>query len=429
MVGVNFYPERVGIGVYTHDMCRFFVQAGHLVSVVTGFPFYPELRLAPGYARRWFVSEHIDGITVHRCFVRVPRRWSVSGRISHELSFALSALPRLLTQRPDVLVVVSPPFAPAVVAALVARARNTPLAVHVQDLQPDAAARLGMLRNAVALRALYGAERYLYRSAALVSALDQSMRARIVEKGVPEEKVAVFPNWVDVPLAASADRGDEFRAEHGLRNRFLVIYSGSMGVKQGLELILDVAAIATEEPNVMFVLIGDGAARWQLEADTRARRLANVMFLPLQPLERFRAVLAASDISLIPQRSAVRDLVVPSKVLRILAAGSPIVAAAHADSGLAQLLRQSRAGVLVPHDDAAALWRAIRGLKADPEQRLAMGERGRAYAAQHFDRQVILKDYLQRLGWIARGAGRTRTVQDSPSGRSPANRRSTEHSC
>jgi putative colanic acid biosynthesis glycosyltransferase WcaI len=402
VVGVNFFPERVGIGVYTYDMCRFFVEAGHEVSMITGFPFYPELRRAPRYTGRRYLTERIDGIAVHRCFIHVPRRWGVGGRIAHELSFAVSVVPRLLTVKADVFVVISPPFAAAVPSAMMVRARGIPLAVHAQDLQPDAAARLGMLPDGPVLRALYRAERYLYRSARLVSTLDESMRARIVEKGVPAQKVVVFPNWVDVPLGRSSDGGGRFRAEHGFDGQFLVVYSGSMGVKQGLELILEVAGLAAGDPRVRFVLIGDGGARDALEEGARQRRLANVSFLPLQPLDRFAGVVAASDLSLIPQRPEVRDLVVPSKVLRVMAGGSPIVAAAHPESGLARVLRQSGAGVVVPLSEAAVVWDMIQGLQANPERRRAMGERGRAYAAQHFERRTVLARYLGQLEAIMR---------------------------
>jgi colanic acid biosynthesis glycosyl transferase WcaI len=401
VVGLNFYPERVGIGVYTHDMCRFFVEAGHDVSVITGFPFYPELRPHLRYAGRLFVTERVDGMTVHRCFVHVPSRWSVSGRIAHEISFALSTFPRLLRLRADVLVAVSPAFVPAVGAAVVAHARRIPLAVHIQDLQPDAAAKLGMVRNRLILNALYRAEDRLYRSATLISALDETMCTTIERKGVPQTKVVVFPNWVDLDLGAPLDRGHAFRKDHGFEDRFLVVYSGSMGVKQGLDLILDVAVLALGEAAIHFVLIGDGAAREGLERVAGDRGLTNVVFLPSQPLERFRAVIAASDLSLIPQRPEVRDLVVPSKVLRLLAGGSPIIAATHPESGLAQLLRQSGAGVVVPGHDPAAVWELIRELKANPERRRVMADRGRAFAAERFGRHAVLGRYLERLEVIA----------------------------
>jgi colanic acid biosynthesis glycosyl transferase WcaI len=402
VVGVNFFPERVGIGVYTYDMCRFFVEAGHAVSMIAGFPFYPELRRDPRHAGWWYRTERIDGIRVHRCPIHVPRRWGVGSRIAHELSFAASAVPRLLTVGADVCVVISPPFTAAVPATMVLHARGIPVAVHAQDLQPDAAAKLGMLRDGPMLRALYRAERNLYRRATLVSTLDEAMRATIIEKGVPEEKVVVFPNWVDMSLGSPPDGGSAFRAEHGFDGQFLIVYSGSMGVKQGLELILEVAGLAVGDPSVRFVLIGDGGAREGLEAGARARGLANVSFLPLQPLERFPDVVAASDLSLIPQRPEVRDLVVPSKVLRVMAGGSPIVAAAHPESGLARVLQQSGAGVVVPRTEAAVVWDVIRQLQANPERRRAMGERGRAYAALHFERRTILARYLKQLETITR---------------------------
>ncbi|HEX4628179.1 MAG TPA: WcaI family glycosyltransferase, partial [Gemmatimonadales bacterium] len=377
--------------------CRFFVEAGHQVAVVTTFPFYPDLPRESRYTGRWFLTERLDGMVVHRCFSYMPRRWNVRGRIAHEVSFTLGLVPRATTLRADVWVVVSPSFAPAVAATALARLRGIPVAVHLQDLQPDAAAHLGMIRNSLVLGGLYWAERWLYRQAALVSALDDAMRARIVAKGVPPDRVVVFPNWVDLDLAAPAGRGRAFRVEHGFGDQFLVVYSGSMGVKHGLELILNVAAVAVEDPGVRFVLIGDGAARDDLARAARERQLANVTFLPVQPVERFPGVIAASDVSLIPQRPEVRDLVLPSKVLRVLAGGSPIVAAAHPDSGLAHALRQAGAGLVVPRDDPRVVWEAIQQLKANPERRATMGDRGRAYAAAHFARPTVLGRYLRRL--------------------------------
>jgi colanic acid biosynthesis glycosyl transferase WcaI len=412
VVGVNFFPERVGIGVYTHDMCRFFVEAGHSVSVITGFPYYPA---EPRHRGRWYLTEQIDGITVHRCFTHVPKRWHARGRVAQEISFAASITPRLLTLRPQVLVVISPLFIASVTSAMVARARGIPLAVHIQDLQPDAAAGMGMLQSRIILRALYGAERRLYRTAALVTSLDDSMCARIVQKGVPAQKVAVFPNWVDMNVAEPAGGSEQFRREHGFGDQFLVVYSGSMGVKHGLELIVRVAATAAHDPAVRFVLIGDGVARQDLEAAARERQLANVTFLPLQPLDRFSAVIAASDISILPQRPEVRDLVVPSKILRILAGGSPIVAAADPASGLGRILSESGAGLVVSREDPRAVWEAIQALRANPERRADMGRRGRAYARKHFDRTVVLGRYLGRLENVLQDGGRrTSSATSSP---------------
>ena len=402
VVGLNFHPEQVGIGVYTTDMCRFFVERGHEVTVVTGFPFYPELRPHPAYAGQRFRTESVEGMTVHRCWTVVPRKWTSAARIRQELAFSLAAGAKLsLLPRPDLIVAVAPPLGAAVVAGGVGGLRGVPVAVHVQDLQVDAAAGLGMVRNRLVLRSLGRAERWLYRRAARVTALDESMRAGIVAKGVAPERVGVFPNWVDRWPTPDPAGAAAFRAEHGLTDRFLVVYSGSMGVKHGLQLLLDVAALA--DPDVEVVLIGDGAERRRLEGDARGRGLRNVTFLPLQPVERLAAVLTATDVALIPQRPEVRDRVVPSKLLRLLAGGVPIVAAAHQDSGFAEVLRASGGGEVVPCGEAAAAWQAVRVLRESPDRRANMGRRGRDYVATLFGRDAVLSTYVDTLQGIVAG--------------------------
>jgi colanic acid biosynthesis glycosyl transferase WcaI len=402
VVGLNFHPEQVGIGVYTTDMCRFIAKRGHDVTVVTGFPFYPEMRAHERYRGRRAFTEVIDGMTVHRCWTVVPRTWTGAARIRQELVFSAAAAARLATlRRPDVLVAVAPLLGAAVAAGVISRVRGVPLAVHVQDLQVDAAAGLGIVRNRLLLRALERAERWLYGTADAVTALDEPMRARILAKGVPADRVGVFPNWVDHAPAPDPAGAAAFRAEHGLEDRFLVVYSGSMGVKHGLRLVLDVAAGA-DDPGVRFLLIGDGVERPHLEREARVRGLNNVTFLPLQPLARMPAVLSATDLSLIPQRPEVRDRVVPSKLLRVLAGGVPILAATHADSGLAEVVRASGAGEVVAPGDAAGVWQAVRELKRCPERRREMARLGQAYAARTFGREAVLSAYVDRLEALAR---------------------------
>ncbi len=408
VVGINFHPEQVGIGVYTHDMCRYFAEAGHDVVAVTGFPFYPDLRPHAGYAGRWFMDERIDGITVRRCYTYIPGDWKPRSRVLHELSFALSSLPRLaLMRRPDVLIAVLPPLGTAVLAGVIARCRGIPFLLHVQDLQTAAAAELGLIRRPWLLRALRAAERAVVRRARLVSTLDEGMRDRIVRLGAPPERVAIFPNWIDVDAMHPVDP-DGFRRTHGLDGKFLVVYAGTMGLKHGLEHVIDVAG-AADDATVQFVLIGDGPVRPRLESETLARGLRNVSFLPLQPLERFPSVIAASDLSIVPQRPEVRDLVAPSKLLRIMAGGSPVVAVAHPESGVAKMVDASGGGVVIGNGSPAATWAAIRELKAAPDRRACMGAAGRRHIARHYGRRLVLGRYLDELARLARGSG-SRTV-------------------
>jgi colanic acid biosynthesis glycosyl transferase WcaI len=398
--GMNFHPEEVGIGVYTYDMCRFFREAGHEVEVVTSQPFYPTRPADGGTARR----EVFEGMTIRRYRGLQLGHWRAWSRILHEVTFAMVSAPGLLRmRRPDVVVAVSPGFVPAVTGVWLATLRGIPTVVHVQDLQLDAAGALRMINSRFVLRVLSLAERSMYRRATVVSTLDTHMRDRLLERGATQTQAVVFPNWVD-EVEEGEHGGPRFRAQHGLGTDFAVVYSGSMGAKHGLEFILEVAREGRHDRSTRFVLIGEGGQRDRLEKLAVEMQLTNVMFLPLQPRSEFSAVTAAGDLFLIPQRPVVGNLVVPSKLLRILAAGRPIVAAAQDGGGLATAVRESGAGVVVPFSDPAAAWRAIERLKADAEERRRMGRAGRAYVFERFGRQRVLTEYLEVLRRIGRQA-------------------------
>jgi colanic acid biosynthesis glycosyl transferase WcaI len=398
VIGLNFHPEQVGIGVYTHDMCRYFVQCGHDVTAIVGFPAYPSSTIRPEYRHRYFMTEQIDGITVKRCHSTVPRDGRSTGRIVQEVSFGVSSALRLAgLTRPSVVIAVLPPFAAACVAAAVCRFRSIPFVIHVQDLQADVAVELGLLSRGPLPAMVSALQKWLFRQAESISTLDERMRDRIRRQGVSGPRITVFPNWVDVDMRPNPRGVDAIRREHGLEGKLVVLYAGSMGVKHGLDLILDLAGVARADRRVQFVLTGDGILRERLAKRVASEGLVNVTLLPIQPIERFRDLVAASDLALIPQRSEVRDLVVPSKPLRLLAAGRAIVAVADSTSGLARLVRESGAGLVLDCADLQAIWNALCLLLEDEGARVQMGDRGRRYAADRFSRDRVLGGYLGEL--------------------------------
>src|SRR5208337_290461 len=177
-------------------------------------------------------------------------------------------------------------------------------------------------------------ERLGYRRAALVSTLTEGMRQRIVEKGIDSSKVVLFPPRADSALYAVRNGvdGAGFRERHGLQGKFIVSHSGNMGVKQGLEVILDAAEKSRERREIQYLFVGDGAMRPQLEAQAKARKLANVRFLPLLESAEFLEMLAATDIALITQQHIVSDIVFPSKTVTLLCAGCPVIASVNSGS-------------------------------------------------------------------------------------------------
>jgi colanic acid biosynthesis glycosyl transferase WcaI len=382
ILGINYWPEETGIAPFTTGRAEHLAALGHDVTVVTGFPYYPKWRVAERYRGALVQREERAGVRILRSWLYVPRRVNVLSRIVHEGSFLASATLRALGAgtRPDVLLVVSPPLSLAVAAIALGRAWRRPFVFHVEDLQPDAAIDLGMLPNGTLMRTLRMLERCAYRKAAVVTTLNGAMRNRIIEKGIAPAKVAIAAHWCDPELFTIADLSSGARRD----GKFVALHAGNIGVKQGLGVILDAAALTRERDDLVYLLVGDGAMRPMLERRIAAERRANVRMLPLQPRERFRDLLAAAQIALVTQQRAVADIVFPSKVETFLAAGRPVVASVNAKSTVARVLCESRAGEVVEPENPEALSDAIISLMREPSRRDEMSRRGREYARDNW---------------------------------------------
>jgi colanic acid biosynthesis glycosyl transferase WcaI len=342
------------------------------------------------------MNEERNGVRIARSYVYVPNPATPFKRIVHEASFILSSAFRLLTcKRPDVLLVISPPLGLAVSAILFNRIWRIPYVLDVQDLQPDSAADFGML-PAWAIRLLYKVEAAAYRHARLVTTLTESMRKRIVGKGVAEEKVELLEPRMDDSLTdLRPEEGSAFRKRYGLKNEFLVAHSGNMGVKQGLDVVLDTAALSRSDSSMLFLLVGDGVDRPRIQRRAAEMDLRNVRFLPLLSQEDFRGLLAASDVCLITQQQSVSEVAFPSKVVTYLAAGRPTVASVNPEYEIARTIRESGAGSFARAEDPDALLAAIRQVRGEDPAKLS--ENARAYASQRWSSARVLKNLEQSL--------------------------------
>jgi colanic acid biosynthesis glycosyl transferase WcaI len=416
MLGINYWPEEFGIAPFTTGRCEYLASRGHQVTICTGFPYYPRWRIADEYRGRTMAREVRGGVTILRSWLYVPRRVTSLKRILHEGSFIAASLLRAMRQRkPDVLFVTSPPLGLSVAAIVLGRLWRVPYVFHVADLQPDTAVDLGMLKRGKLVRALYGLERIAYRDAALVSTLTPAMRQRIVSKGIVPEKVVLFRDWTDPPLfdIPLQGGGEEFRDSLGLRDRLMVVHAGNMGVKQGLDIVLEAAQRSRAMEDIIYLLVGDGATRPALEARAAALNLSNLKFLPVQRREAFHELLAATDIALITQQRVVADIVFPPKTMTLLAAGRPIVAS------LKQSSEVARAGTVVAPEDPDALLKAIMALRHDASARARCAQNGREYAGRLWNGERILPEIERHLlrtvqnGRVSRHSSRPRTYYQS----------------
>lgn len=397
-IGLNFAPEKVGIGKYTGEMVEWLVNNGQTVRVVCGAPYYPDWRVFKGFAGQRYHRETWRGAEIVRCPLYVPRQPNGRKRISHLASFALSSLPVILQQsvfwRPDIIMTIKPTVFAVPSALLAARLIGAKAWLHVQDLEIDAGLHLlGIGDGTVFGRMVAHAERLLLRRFHRISTISAGMQRGLCGKDVPARRQVLFPNWVDLQAIRPTSRNNQLRTRLDLPDdRLIVLYSGNMGEKQGLEIVPTVARDLLEEP-IHFLLCGDGAAKPRLMA--MSRNLPNISFLPLQPAADLNDLLALGDIHLLPQQVAAESLVLPSKLTGIMAAGRPVVATVRPGSDVANLI--GSAGLISPPGDLAAFTQAIARLAGNSEERLAMGLQARETAVREFDKEAILTGVLRDL--------------------------------
>ena len=405
LLATNYAPELTGSGKYTSELGAWFAARGHAVTAIVGPPHYPEWQVPTPYAERPFTVERIERVDVRRVPMLVPPPDSVTSarRIVMESSFTLAATrwaPLALRRdsRPDVMFAVCPPLQVGALGWLLARVGNFPWVFHVQDLQVDAATRLDMLSGRRVRSALLALERRILAGADAVSTITEAMRASVVAKGIERAKTLLLPNWADVDLVRPSPADDELRLKLGAgRGQTLFLYAGNIGKKQGLDVLIDAADRLREKTNVRVAVVGAGADRNRLVQQAKDRSVTNVSFHDLVPSEELPRLLAAADVHLVLQKRQAADVVMPSKLTNILAAGRPTIATADAGTELHRVLTEHDAGDVVPPEDPVALAQALLRSSEAPARRTEMGWNARRYAERYLDKDAILARFEHEL--------------------------------
>jgi colanic acid biosynthesis glycosyl transferase WcaI len=394
-----YAPDRTGIAPLETELCEMLAARGHRVSVVTGLPHYPEWKVPQEYRGKLWMRETRGGVDVHRGAIYVPGRRTTLRRILFDTSIGVAtALRGLPIRNVDLVLAVSPPLQAALAGYFLALKNRAPLMLHLQDLLPDLAVALGMLRNRLAIRIARGLERFLYRRAAAIFVISEGFCTNLLAKGVPKSKLTVVPNWTDTHTIGTKAAAGDFRRRHGiLESDFLVLHCGNMGAKQQLDNVLEAAAILREDSSTMFCLVGGGTEKDRLRKLAASHDLPKVKFLPLEPQELLPAMLAAADVLLINQSAQVVDMVIPSKLVTYMAAGRAVVAAVEPSSEAARAIELAACGLVVRPEDPAALADAIARLKLNRDKAALFGQAGRRYAERNFDRELLLARFEDEL--------------------------------
>jgi colanic acid biosynthesis glycosyl transferase WcaI len=389
--GANFAPEPTGIGKYSGEMAEWLVAQGHEVRAISAVPYYPSWRIDPKYRWRSFTREQWSGVDVWRAPLWVPRSPTGTKRVLHLVSFALASFPIILFQmfwRPDLVITIAPAFVCAPAGLLTARLCGAQAWLHMQDFEVDIAFRMNILRGKTLQRIILRMESWILRRFDTVSSISHRMVSGLLRKGVAAEKIRFFPNWVDTSLIkASAPRPAYRRQLNIADDAIVVLFSGTLGGKQGLMVVPETAACLLARENIVFVICGDGVMKPQLQA--ACANLSNTRFLPLQRVERLGELLNTADIHLLPQSHSAEDLVLPSKLSGMLASGRPVIATCRAGTEVEMTV--SKCGLVVEPEDSTALAAAICRLVDDVALRTHLGRTARAYAEANFERHAVLE--------------------------------------
>ncbi len=395
--GLNFAPEPVGVGRYTGEMAASLKAAGHEVRVITALPYYPEWKVAAPYSGFGYAFEEWQGIPVSRAPLWVPFRPGGRKRVLHLLTFAVTTLPlmvRAIFWRPNVVWMAAPAFVCAPAALVTAKLTGAKSWIHIQDFEIDIAFGMGLISGSWWKRMIFTCESWLLRRFDQVSTISKAMVARAHSKGVEPGRVAYVPNWADVYAVTPLRGPSPYRAELNIpEDAVVALYSGSMGVKQGVDWVAEAALAMQTEPNLYVVLCGDGALK--ANAQAACGHLPRVRFLDFQPAGRIGDLLGLADVHLLPQRANAAEMVMPSKLSGMLASGRPVVAMARTGTELAEVVQGC--GLVVEHGDVPAFCKAIVHLAGLPQWRAELGRTARTYADRHLAADAVLCDLEREM--------------------------------
>jgi glycosyltransferase involved in cell wall biosynthesis len=380
------------------DMTEGLVAMGHEVTVLTGFPNWPSGKIYPGYRQRLVQRETVNGVHI----IRIPLYADHSGnplkRAANFISFALSAtiLGPFLVPKVDVMHVIHPPITVGFPAWVISRLRSFPFTMEIQDMWPENLRSTGMLRNEYALRAVGAFARWVYSKAAFVRVISPGFRLNLLDKGVPDEKIRVISNWVDTEYYRPAAKSPEILDGFGMQGRFNILYAGTIGLAQGLEVVLGAAAqLQVSLPDAQFVLAGDGAEYDRLRTEAATRKLTNVRFLGRLPGDLMPNLYGCADVLMLHLRAdPLFAITIPHKVFTYLSAGKPILIGGEGNA--ASLVTDARAGIAVQPDNPEALASAVVRFHTMSEaERETMGRNGRLVACQSYNRAQLVGEISQ----------------------------------
>lgn len=387
-----YYPPEVGAAQRRiSELSRRLAALGHRVTVLTGFPNYPSGIKPDEYRNKFIMKENIDGCAVIRVPHYVAPNKGFLKRIMIHLTFALmAAIYSLFMKRDDIIYLESPPLFNGFIGLTNKWIRRIPYFFNVADLWPQTAIELGALKNRRIIAFAQFLERLFYNQSSRILAVTAGIKSFIIDMGYDETKVPLITNGVDHKIFHSDVESDPVVRKYKKSGRILALYAGTHGMAHSLGTILR-AAERLKDEQIDFLFIGDGAEKDMLTSTAAELNLSNVTFIDSLPQSKMPAILRSADLAIIPLRDLpIFDSAMPSKCFEAMAAGLPIMLSVRGE--MARHIEKAECGFTAEPDNLDQIVEAFRKfINLTDEAREEMGQKGRAYAVEHFSREMITR--------------------------------------
>jgi glycosyltransferase involved in cell wall biosynthesis len=392
-----FSPEVNAPASRTHENAKRWVRAGHQVTVLTCVPNHPSGIVYPGYRNKLFQFSEEEGIRVLRVKTYLSPNKGFAKRIANYLSYLFSAsLFCLLVKDVDLVVSTSPQFFCGLAGYPVSRLRRSKWVLEIRDLWPDSIIAVGALGQRWIIQFLKALETFMYRRSDHIVALTNAFKNHITSKKVNEEKVAVITNGVDFDAFKPLPRDNSVAARYSLNGKFVASFIGTHGMAHGLKTVLLAADRLKDYKNILFLMVGDGADRENLEKQAREMNLDNVLILGQQPKKMMAEFLAASDTCMVLlKKDDLFKTVIPSKIFEAMAMKRPIIMGVEGES--LQIVQSAECALAIEPENESELADAVLKLSKDPDLKERLGNNGYIFAKKYYDREMLAEKYLNVL--------------------------------
>lgn len=395
---MTFAPDHSGIALYATDFAVYAAEQGHDVTMVTSFSWYPKWQKRPEDRRKLFRTDFYKGIKVLRGYLYVPKKVTTLTRMVQEITFLLFAFFNFLRAgKHDAIVLFTTPINLGLLGVLFRKLWGAKLIINVQDLQLDAAKSLGMLGKLPIVETMGALEKYSYHKSDMVASISTAMTDLIRQKNIPNDKIYLWPNWISVADANAQGKELAFRQKFPqYRDKIIIGYAGNVGIKQGLSVLIDLSKRFENQPNLIFLIIGQGGDIDNLKRYAQQQQVKNLDFIDFLSQEDYSNFLTDADIVFLSQKKDSGDVYFPSKLLGIMAKQKLIMVSADKDSEIYRVVHTNKVGLSADFGDIAHMEQLLHSYLRD--QQAFDAYKANAYRfVQQYDRQPVLRDVFHQI--------------------------------